>query len=312
MLSCPGMPAKLRPSGLLLAALLLCCAQSRAQDKRDPAAAEALFRQGRAASEQRDFLTACAKFRESNRLDPALGTLFNIADCEEKIGRFATSWTLFREVAQRLASDDDRQAIAIRRARALEPRVPLLLVHLAPSARAGVQVQRDGVLLGAASLDTPLPVDPGEHLVVVQAPGAEPAQFRAAVGEGEHAELKVSVGAARAQLPGQSDGPGRSGQRSAAFAMGGVGAAGLVVGVVAGLLVLERRATVNDQCHDHLCSQTGLAAARSGKTWGIVTTLGLATAALGLGGATYLFLTTPAPRENARLGEYSLGIRAKW
>ena len=37
-----------------------------------------------------------------DRLDPAIGTVFNIADCEEKLGRLATSWTLFQEVVQRL------------------------------------------------------------------------------------------------------------------------------------------------------------------------------------------------------------------
>jgi hypothetical protein len=50
-------------------------------------------------------------------------------------------------------------------------------------------VRRDGVVLGAASLETALPVDPGEHTVVVEAPGTQSALFSSRVGAGEHASL---------------------------------------------------------------------------------------------------------------------------
>jgi hypothetical protein len=91
-----------------------------------------------------------------------------------------------------------------------------------------------------------------------------------------------------------------------------VGVAGLITGVVAGILVLDRKSTVNDNCKDHSCNQPGHDAAESGKTWGVVSTVGLLTGALGLGAATYLFLSAPAPSESARSGAYTLGIRAKW
>jgi len=287
---------------------------ARAQESRDPAAAEELFRQGRAAAEKRDYLTACAKFRESNRLDAALGTLFNIADCEEKIGRFATSWTSFREVAQRLPADDERRGIALQRAQALEPRVPRLLVHLAPAARSDIEVRRDGVVLGSASLDTWLPVDPGEHVVVVTAPGTDAASFVARIGEGERSQLDVRVGPPSAEpKPGEGSVPRREGaNHTAAYLVGGLGVAGLVTGIVAGVLVLDRKSTVDKNCADHLCNQAGYDAAQSGKTLGVVTTVGLVTGAVGLGGATYLFLSAPSATEKSHSGAYTLGIRAKW
>ncbi|HYQ01754.1 MAG TPA: hypothetical protein VER96_23940 [Polyangiaceae bacterium] len=300
-------------------ALSACCVLSsgraaRAQESRDPAAAEELFRQGRAAAEKRDYLTACTKFRESNRLDAALGTLFNIADCEEKIGRFATSWTLFREVAQRLPSDDERRGIALQRAQALEPRVPRLLVHLTPAARSDIEVRRDGVVLGSASLDTWLPVDPGEHVVIVTAPGTDSASFVARIGEGERSQLDVGVGSPSAESkPGEGSVPKREGvNHTAAYLVGGLGVAGLVTGIVAGVLVLDRKSTVDKNCTDHLCNQAGYDAAQSGKTLGVVTTVGLITGAVGLGGATYLFLSAPSPTEKSHSGAYTVGIRAKW
>src|SRR5262245_33924838 len=78
---------------------------------RGPAAAEALFKEGRAASERRDYDVACAKFRESERMDPAPGTLLNLAECEENRNNLATAWALFEELAQRLPPHHERAGI---------------------------------------------------------------------------------------------------------------------------------------------------------------------------------------------------------
>ena len=303
-------------AALWASAVLALGSAAQAQEARDPAAAEELFRQGRAAADQRDYLAACNKFRESNRLDAAVGTLFNIADCEEKLGRLATSWTLFREVAQRLPMDDDRRAIALGRARALETRVPRIYVHLVPSARPDVVVRRDGVVLGSASLDTWLPVDPGQHVVVVAAPGTEATSFIAHIGEGERTQLEVKPGAPLPDSPTPSrpvpaPSPAQT-SNTAAYLLGGMGVAGLVTGVVAGILVLDRKSTVDQNCADHVCNPAGLDAAESGKTLGLVTTAGLVAGALGLGAATYLFLSAPSPSEKSHSGAYTVGIRAKW
>jgi hypothetical protein len=317
MLKSRGMRVKLGWLALLLLAALLVSARGRADDSRDPAAAEELFRQGRAAAQKQDFTTACAKFRESNRLDPAVGTVFNIADCEEKLGRLATSWTLFQEVVQRLPSDDERRGIARDRARALEGRVPTLTIHLEPSSRSDVVVRRDGVVLGAASLETALPVDPGEHTVIVEAPGTQSALFTSRVGVAEHASLVVKLGTIStatepsAGPPLNPSAPAAHPSHAAAYVIGGVGVAGLVTGVVAGLIVLNKKSTVNSECVGKMCSQAGVDAASSGKTFGVVTTVGLVTGALGLGTAGYLFLSAPAA-ENPRAGAYLVGIRAKW
>ncbi|HEX7451430.1 MAG TPA: hypothetical protein VF294_04065 [Polyangiaceae bacterium] len=304
-------------AGLVLVGTLFASAPARADDARDPAAAEELFRQGRAASQKKDFTTACAKFRESNRLDPAVGTVFNIADCEEKLGRLATSWTLFQEVVQRLPSDDDRRTIASERARALEARVPTLTIHLAQTDRTDVVVRRDGVVLGAASLETALPVDPGEHTVVVEAPGTQSALFTSQVGAGEHASLNVKLGTIstttelRTDAARPTSAPTAHPSQAAAYVAGGVGVAGVVTGVVAGLIVLNKKSTVNSECDNKVCSQAGIDAVHSGKTFGVITTVGFVAGALGLGTATYLFLSAPVA-EIPRSSAYLVGIRAKW
>src|SRR5258706_13365787 len=62
---------------LALALTLALHSPSAHAQAKDPAAAEALFREGRALSDAGDIAGACPKFRESDRLDPAVGPTFN-------------------------------------------------------------------------------------------------------------------------------------------------------------------------------------------------------------------------------------------
>ena len=76
---------------MAVAACALGLAVPRVARAQNPAAAEALFEQARAAMAAGSYELACARFRDSDRLDPAIGTRFNLADCEEKRGRVATA-----------------------------------------------------------------------------------------------------------------------------------------------------------------------------------------------------------------------------
>src|SRR5690606_32565981 len=55
-------------------------------------AAEVLFQAGRAAMRRHAYDEACLKFKESNQIDQAPGTVMNLANCEEKRGNVATAW----------------------------------------------------------------------------------------------------------------------------------------------------------------------------------------------------------------------------
>jgi hypothetical protein len=310
------------PLKIFSSALLIVCAlgvspsAASAQEARDPAAAEMLFRQGRAATEAKDYALACAKFRESQRLDPAVGTLFNIANCEEQLGHVATAWTLFREVSQRLPSDDERSAIAERRAAALEPRLPRLTVHV-EAHLPGTRVLRDGVLLGDASLDTPLPIDPGEHSIVVELPGHDDARYALRLAESESRAVAVAPGSSRREPIARESAKPTSAERptgapAAAYVFGTLGVAGLVAGTISGVLVLDKKSTVDDECIGKACSERGASAARAGKTLGVITTASLAVGVLGLGTGLYLFVSAPSRPEKSETGSYVVGLRGRW
>jgi hypothetical protein len=309
----------MRASGIvqvgIVSAVLGAAAGARAQT-RDPAAAEALFREGRAAVVKSDWESACPKFRESQRLDPAAGTLLNLADCEERRGRLATAWQLFRQLGEGLAPGDDRLPVARARAAALEKRLPHLTIRYAGTPPPGTKVRRGDVELGDASFGSALPVDPGTYTVTASAPGYATSTSVVTVAEGASSVVDVQLGAGNeiaAKVPASSS------SRTAGWVLAGVGAAGLATGAIAGVLTLSRKATVDDNCNaDKKCNATGMDAAESGKTLGKVTTVGLIVGAIGVGVGGYLLLSGSAESPRTAVGAWagpegaSLSLSRSW
>jgi hypothetical protein len=306
--------AQLTP--ILGGALLLLAAPARAQN---PAAAEALFEQARAAMAAGSYDIACARFRDSDRLDPAVGTRFNLADCEERRGRIATAWSLFRGVLSELAPDDDRRPIADERAKRLGPRLPKLTLRRTAETPPGVRVRVDGVELGEGSFDVPLPMDPGAHeLSLAVGEGAAPELRRFSLREGEESQLPIRLAAvspptesppAAARAPVDS----YEGRRSWAYVAGGVGLAGLAFGTVTGIVTLNKKSTAEANCSDDLeaCNPAGVEANESGKTFAALSGLGFGVGVIGLAAGAYLLLTTPSHPSIPRAAEVSIapGLR---
>jgi hypothetical protein len=168
--------------------------QAAAPDAATIAAAEALFEGGHQAMVESDYDTACARFEESNRLDPAVGSLLNLAVCEEKRGHLATAWQLFKRVMHDLPAGDDRYPIAQRRASSLRARVPTLTLRLENGAPNQTRVRYFEAVLGHASFSVPLPLDPGQYTLHVSAPKREKRTYQVTLGEGEKKVLTVGPG----------------------------------------------------------------------------------------------------------------------
>lgn len=146
----------------------------RAGTPEDAAAAEALFNEAIALQQRGQWRAACTRFEASYKLDPATGTLHNLADCHAKEGRLASAWAAYRQVADEAehAVNARRLKLAREAAQALEPRLPRMVILVTEEARVpGLQVDRDGSVLVPELLGAPLPVDPGEHTIRAEAPG---------------------------------------------------------------------------------------------------------------------------------------------
>ncbi|WP_437312644.1 hypothetical protein [Sorangium sp. So ce385] len=162
---------------LLALAMFLAALVGGGRDARaDTAAAQALFDAARQLMAQGRHAEACPKLEESQRLDPGIGTQFNLAACYEQVGRTASAWSTFLDVAgaAKAAGQLEREKVARQRATALEPKLIRLTITAPADAPADLQVKRDGALVGRAQWGTPVPVDPGKHTVEASAAGRSP------------------------------------------------------------------------------------------------------------------------------------------
>jgi hypothetical protein len=285
-----------RPHSAIAALLgvLLICGAVRAET-RDQAAAEALFRAGRAAMTAGDYETGLARFQESLRLESSPGALLNQAICEAELGQLTNAWRDYRKVLELVPESDGRARIAVRRLEGVEKRLSWLTISAAPNASKDARIVLDDVAFAAANLDVALPMDPGRHELEVTVPGHRRRDYVVTLREGEHRSLSVLPGPRDSILEvpvsSQRGTRTRSGPPTAGYVLLGTGAVGLTVAAVTGVLLLDRLATVDENCQDKLCNEIGLDAARSGRMLRAVTAVAVSVGVVAGGIGGYLILS---------------------
>lgn len=277
-------------------------------------AAEALFTAGRADVQRGDFASACPKFAESQRLDPAVGTLINLADCEEQLGHLARAWQLWREAVERLSADDARRPVVVERATAIDKRVPRLTVRLArsltpPDPALGLSIRRDDVEVPSRLADVPLPVDPGDHVISLSAVGHLPSRYPIKIAEGASETVVLELGPKDPSVtpPAATNAgdaaiatPKKTGESSTpwlGYGLLGAGAVGVGLGAVTGLVAIDKKKEQEDNCFPiTVCNETGSSAARAGSTFATVSTVSfVAGGALALAGLYFVLRGRSAP-----------------
>ncbi len=182
----------MRVSYALLGALFLLAALKPAQAE-DRTPAEEAFFEGRELMEEERYEEACEAFSRAFELDPAPGTLLNLALCQESLGDLATAHATYLEAAELAASEDDetRERAGLDRADELEPRVPRLKLELMGEVPEDLEVRKSGEditdKLGEAHL-----VDPGEYALEATAPGRLAWEQEVAVAE-EGESVSVAI-----------------------------------------------------------------------------------------------------------------------
>jgi len=282
-------------------------------------AAEALFRAGKRAIATGDYPTACQKFDQSQQLEPAPGTLLNLADCEEHLGRLALASEHFNLAALGFHPGDKRVAYARQRAVVVQGHMPSLTIHLPANANERLKILCDGIEIDPAAFDHPLRVDPGQHVVLVRGEARRDRSYPLELSEGESKELSVEAGeglSAQSETPAAPPADTRTSpsmprvpaatlSRSPAERAGpsrtlgwisvGLGGAGLAVGTVFAIRALSNRSTVDQHCST-TCDPQGYDAESAYKTASRWASIGLGAAVLGIGAGTYFFVARPFDR----------------
>jgi hypothetical protein len=280
----------------LVGAALAASTPVAAQPSEQLAAAEQLFVEARELAAREDFAHACPKFEASLRLDPALGTRLNLADCYERLGKWTSAWAAFRAAADTArGANDDRAAFAAERAQALEQKLPRLVIRVAAGQPADVAVRRDDVIVDPALLGTAIVIDPGAHRLTATAAGYTERVVEVTAVDGKSIEVTLELAPIDRPVVAATD-PGRR-RRHVAIGLGIGGAGTAVVGLAFGLSArsVSNEAYANGSCNHTPSSctpegSTRIASAHRRATIANVTTgvgLGLVVA------ATVLYLTAP-------------------
>jgi hypothetical protein len=293
----------------------------------DVATAQVLFEEGRRRMAQQDYAGACPKLEESQHLAPGLGTEFNLADCWEHLGRLASAWAAFLDVAEQThrRGEVERERAARERATGLEPRLGRLSIEVPPPHRiAQLQVQRDGQVVGEALWSIGVPVDSGEHRVEARAPGHRAWSTLARATDGQTVSVSVPELLAgpteveSAPPPAERPVP-TAAEPSAPVAPWIVLGGSVVLGGVGILGLVEHDHNVSTYNSDSSCPPIAASArpaqcqsyVDSANTWQTVAVISFVTSGLALAGAATLWITAPrAPRAaqiHCTLGPGSVG-----
>jgi hypothetical protein len=277
-----------------------------AQTGADSERAEKLFVEATVLASKGDFAAACPKFEESQHLDPAIGTQFNLALCFEKIGRIATAWRHFRDAERvaRSAGKTGREQAAHQKVVELQPKVSaLVLTPHEPDVTVKVDAQR----VDPAEMRF-YAVEPGEHVVEATAPAKHPWSNRIKVGpraDGTGELVSVDI-PALAAVAGETrvvtvHSETTNKRRTIGFVSLGIGAVGAAGAAVTGIMLLNDKAVADDRCARG-CDQEGNDAASRGKGLLPVNAVAWGVAIVGVGVGTFLVLTSnrkPSPSVQA-------------
>lgn len=319
---------------MLLSLGMLAFSGTASAEERDPAGAQAIFDQAMSLMKAGKYQEACPKLAESQRLDPGIGTQFHLATCLQAQGLLASAWAQFLEVESLASSSGQttRERLASEKAAALEPKLGHIRIQVPGAARVeGMTIERDGMRVGDAQWDTDLPVDRGEHELLVKAEGYEPFKATVRVADGSIttfecpplrklsasgpsiAPSSLSGAAAKPVVakgasvtpPLDGDTHGRSGgSKTLVWSLGILGVAGLGTGTALAVNAVSKNDASKKQCdtsNPNQCSAGGVDLRNDARHLGDIATVGFAVGGAALGGALILWLfdSGPSPEKAA-------------
>ncbi|MFC1643049.1 hypothetical protein ACFL5O_10270 [Myxococcota bacterium] len=275
------------------------------------AKAQRLFEEAMQLMQDGQYQAACPKFERSQKLAPAVGNLFNLADCYEKTGRTARAWTHFTQVADAAHKkrQPEREAVARERAKQVEMTLSFVTIKVT-SPSPGMLTQCDLRDIGPHSWGRPFPVEAGRHVIRASAPGRVAwSRTIDAIGGGANAVVEVPVlavaptaAADRVDVAVRELDPTppataqpRSSRKAWALVWAGVGVVGLGFG--AGMIAAaeSQHSEAEEYCQGAGCNdQQGVDAMHDAKIMGDWANLPFGIGIVGLGLGATLWFMTPA------------------
>jgi hypothetical protein len=273
--------------------------------------ADELFKAGLRGMRAGDYAAACPKLLASYRLDPLPGALFTLAECEAGWKKLATALGHYQKFVgllpalptERRGAFEERRQIALEQIEALRVTTPELTVVVGDGAPAKLLVKLDGNLVPAATYGVSQALDPGQYTLEAELDGQR--VWARAVSLKQGSRERVEVVMPRPAAAAAENAPQRP-TRPWLYVAGGVGAAGLTTGLIAGALALGHEGTVDEQCPELKCTPAGRDALDTARAEARVSTIGFALGLTGVAAAGLLLLVpldapaSPSSGANAR------------
>jgi hypothetical protein len=175
---------------LALAACLV--ASSAGAQNTEPTQAAKLFEEGKGLLREKKVDEACDKLDESQRLEPAVGTLGLLAYCREMQERTATAWRTYllaAEMAEK-GGDAPRAKVARERAAALEGSLSRVRIQ-GTGIPKGFVLTCDDRAIPQEEWELGVPTDPGPIEIVARAPGFQPWSVQMDLAKGASLTIRV-------------------------------------------------------------------------------------------------------------------------
>jgi hypothetical protein len=280
----------------LVVALGAVAGDARADDEEAKVQAKALADTAYDKMQQGQLEEALALFEQADQIYHSPMFVVFMGDAEDKLGHLTRARDHYKRAAEEtlpaVASDSFTKAQGEARDRLakIEPRVPRLEVEVV-GGRASILV--DNHTLTAAEVGSPFPVDPGLHRIVATGASGTRAEESVDVAEGETRKVTLTLG----QGPvGDTDSGGAGVPGWVPAAVGyGVGGAGLVMGIAAGAIFLDKLSALHDRCQtlsgdENRCAPEEAEEGDSIETLGNVSTAGFVIAGVGVAVGTVLLV----------------------
>jgi hypothetical protein len=268
----------------------------------DQVNARKLFNQGLDLRDAGKVEEALAKLEAADALVPTPKTRLELGRTHQMLGHLLDAYQAFLSAKGLPVEPTSESKYATARAEAaklaaeLEPK--LAQIELVVTDGADVDVDVDGHRVAAAALKEPRIVGPGLHEIVASYRGHAPTRLTVTLVEGERRRIELAPGAPLEAPPAPPAKPPEPVAKPAIVAPPraiaapeerrhwlfwtgiGVAGAGLLVGTVSGVVVLEKSGTLHDRCPDG-CPPELQGDLDSARRWATVSSISFGVAAAG-------------------------------
>ncbi len=317
--------SRTQKSFIIAGLLLLGAAASRPSqavplraDDRTRAAARQLAQDGAAAFERGEFEKARALLRRASSLYPAPTITLMEARALQKLGRFVEAAERYEDARRsRITSESssafaDAIVAADKELESLRPKIPLLTIVVQNSGRAleNVEVRLDGRVVPVALIGVRQPVDPGARRIVIKKGDKVIGERTLKLEEGDEEVVTLDASGKFTNSEGSE-----AGRPPWAWLALGAGGAGLATGIAAGLIMLDKRSSLDEVCTPTCpeSSQDDLDGFRTART---VSFIGYGVGIVGVSLGATLLLTQSSKRNKAHvapsLGLGHVGVRGRF